>query len=503
MADDMKYTANDSLNRKDEPVVAEMVPGRAARGIGTDSDYRSLTKSILLIGIIVPLVPMVLASAIIYYWFHVSFKEEIQGHLLKTVGKGRANIDDFMDRNPNDVDYRALNQAIARVGIAEAGHVFITDRDGLYQAGQVPDLRPGERAVGELLRTVEIPRDEVTIVQGTDDSGHERIFGIARLQNNDWVLIYQQRISDLFSRLHRAKWVAIAVVVIVCLLIGINALRLSKMMVRRIAQADREKQKRNEQMYQTGKLASIGELAAGVAHEINNPVAIMVEEAGWIDDLLKEEEFRESGNLHEFRRALEQIRSQGKRCREITHKLLSFARKTESRVQDIQIGQLIQDTITILEKRVKDNGIIIHSDIQAGLPAVKGSSSELQQVLVNLINNAIDATEEGEMISVSAQLQNNHVAVCVSDSGSGIEKDDLSRIFDPFFTTKPLGKGTGLGLAICYGIVRELGGRIDVSSEIGQGSTFRIRIPRAMERQDDGGDLNQAPEPANGFQTDR
>jgi two-component system NtrC family sensor kinase len=271
---------------------------------------------------------------------------------------------------------------------------------------------------------------------------------------------------------------ALTAILMVSLLIGANAFSLSKKMLRRIQQADKEKQKRNEQMFQTGKLASIGELAAGIAHEINNPVAIMVEEAGWIDDLLEEEEFQESKNLSEFRRALRQIRTQGKRCKEITHKLLSFARKTDSRVELVRLNDLIEDIVTISAKRAKFSGIIINMEIQKDLPSIEVSPSELQQVLLNLINNAMDAMEEkGRSLSVSARLEEDYIVIEVSDDGPGIPEENLSQIFDPFFTTKPVGKGTGLGLSICYGIVKKLGGEINVHSVIDKGSAFRVKIP--------------------------
>ena len=146
----------------------------------------------------------------------------------------------------------------------------------------------------------------------------------------------------MFPGLRKAKIVTIVTILLAGLFIAANAWSLSKKTVRRIKEADEKKQKMNEQMFQTGKLASIGELASGIAHEINNPVAIMVEEAGWIDDLLQEEEFKESQNLDEFKRALKQIRIQGKRCKEITHKLLSFARKTDFKVQPVQLGEIIE-----------------------------------------------------------------------------------------------------------------------------------------------------------------
>jgi len=231
-------------------------------------------------------------------------------------------------------------------------------------------------------------------------------------------------------------------------------------------------------MFQTGKLASIGELAAGIAHEINNPVAIMVEEASWIDDLLEEEEFHEGRNLSEFKRALTQIRTQGMRCKEITHKLLSFARKTDSRIQEVQPKELIQDMISFLEKRAKYSGVAINTDIQEDLPPIKVSPTELQQVLLNLMKNALDAMEKsGGTLSVSARREDDNFVIEVSDNGPGIPEDALSQIFDPFFTTKPEGKGTGLGLSICYGIIKKMDGEITVESAVNEGTTFFISLP--------------------------
>jgi two-component system NtrC family sensor kinase len=204
----------------------------------------------------------------------------------------------------------------------------------------------------------------------------------------------------------------------------------------------------------------------------------MVEEAGWIDDLLEEEEFQESKNLSEFRRALKQIRTQGKRCKEITHKLLSFARKTDSVVQEVQLSELIENIITISAKRAENSHIVINTNIQNGLPPIKASPSEMQQVLLNLINNAIDAMEEkGGTLSISVKLERDNIVMEVSDDGSGIPENSLSQIFDPFYTTKPVGKGTGLGLSICYGIIKKMGGEISVHSTINTGSTFRVRLP--------------------------
>jgi two-component system NtrC family sensor kinase len=237
----------------------------------------------------------------------------------------------------------------------------------------------------------------------------------------------------------------------------------------------------NKQVVESGKLATIGELAAGIAHEINNPVAIMVEEAGWIEDLLEEEDLKDAENMDEFLRALRQIHTQGKRCKEITHKLLSFARKTDSTINDVQINDSIREIVSLTAQMARYNNVIIETRLNDGIPYIRISPSELQQVILNLINNGIDAMEKtGGTIKIEtkiSQIEKNHVVILIEDNGPGIPRDNLDRIFDPFFTTKAVGKGTGLGLSICYGIIQKMGGKIDVESQVGKGTRFRIWIP--------------------------
>ena len=239
-----------------------------------------------------------------------------------------------------------------------------------------------------------------------------------------------------------------------------------------------EKEMMNEQVIEAGKLASIGELAAGIAHEINNPVAVMVEEAGWIRDLLDEEDLKETANLEEFKRSLNQIRTQGHRCKEITHKLLSFARKTDPTVKLVQVNEVIEDVISLSQQRALYATVKIETNLDPDLPKVEASPSELQQVFLNMINNSLDAMDsKGGMIEVISRVSGRFVVVDVADTGVGIPKSNLQRIFDPFFTTKPVGKGTGLGLSICYGIMKKMGGDLTVNSAVGLGTTFHIHIP--------------------------
>ncbi len=224
-------------------------------------------------------------------------------------------------------------------------------------------------------------------------------------------------------------------------------------------------------------LATLADFAAGIAHEINNPLAIIIEAAGWVEDLL-EDELKTSPNIEEMHRALRQITTQAGRCSDITHNLLSFARRIPGRLYDVRLNDLIREVVATFHKRAASRRVGIVLNLDDSLPARRLSPTEIQQVLVNLLNNALDALEpNGGRIDVTTRCEQGDVLIDVADSGSGIPEAILPRIFDPFFTTKPVGKGTGLGLSICYGIIANLGGSISVESKAGGGTIFHLRIP--------------------------
>jgi len=380
------------------------------------------------------------------------------------------------------IDFVAFNTLVENIRIGETGFAFILNRKGEFQTKPRLDILPGKAPYTDLSEIGTKTKDDIHVVNKTDDSGRENIYVVAFLKERDWLLVYQQHAGDAFRELNRA--LNITYLIFVASGIGIVAVAflLSRRMVSRVAQADREKELMNEQIVQTGKLASVGELAAGIAHEINNPVAIMVEEAGWIEDLLEEEAFQEEENLTEFKRALDQIRTQGRRCKEITHKLLSFARKTDARVQEVRIKPLIEEIVSLSAQGAKYSNVTINADLSEDLPPIQVSPAEMQQVFLNLLNNALYAMEKrGGTINITGQWEGDFLVIEVADNGPGIPEANLKRIFDPFFTTKPVGKGTGLGLSICYGIIKKLGGEIDVHSMVDVGTTFVIMIPLSKE----------------------
>jgi two-component system NtrC family sensor kinase len=234
----------------------------------------------------------------------------------------------------------------------------------------------------------------------------------------------------------------------------------------------------NRQMMEAGKLVSIGELAAGIMHEMNNLVALMVEKAGWIQDLIADEDLTTGEHLGEIRESLNHIQNQGRRCNELSQRLLGFARKPDTVTQLSHIDQLIQEVIDLTAQYVKANHATIDVRLAADLPPVQVPPVELQQILINLIFNAVAATSDRQGdIKIRSYEEKDYLVIEVADNGIGIPEKNLSAIFEPFFTTKPGGKGTGLGLSICQELLTAFGGSIDVVSILNQGTTFTLKIP--------------------------
>lgn len=384
------------------------------------------------------------------------------------------------------VDFAAFNRLVENIGFGATGQAFVVNSRGELQTTpknglqvDVPFLR--DRLWSGPEGASEMPEERAAVFTHEDAGTLRRaLYVAAPLKEGEWALVYRQDEDDAFPSLYRARLLAVAIVLVGGCGIAAAAVFLARRMVGRIAAADAERDLLNDQVIEAGKLASIGELAAGIAHEINNPVAIMTEEAGWVMDILADGDFATEANLAEMRRALDQIRMQGARCKEITHKLLSFARKTDSRIAELDLNALVAEMAELSDKRARYVNVHIATDLAADLPHVAGSPSELQQLLLNLVNNALDAMERnGGDLTIATRPRGDKVELSVSDTGHGIPKAVQARIFEPFFTTKAVGKGTGLGLSICYGIVKKLGGEIAVESAPERGSTFRVALPAA------------------------
>ncbi len=245
-----------------------------------------------------------------------------------------------------------------------------------------------------------------------------------------------------------------------------------------MAEADKKKKWfLKERMLQSQKLAALGELSAGIAHEINNPLAIIRQEAEWMQHLLKEEPLA-AGEVQELQGSLRQVVEQVERCTAIIRNLLDFARKRVPVVQAVDLNRIIEDMTMLVEQEAKNNNIKIVRRYELQLPLIFSDAPQLRQVILNLLTNASQAIGRDGAITITTRMAGYAaVTIKISDTGCGIPAENLGKIFDPFFTTKPTGRGTGLGLAISHGMILRLGGRITVASQVGRGTTFTVRLP--------------------------
>ena len=255
-----------------------------------------------------------------------------------------------------------------------------------------------------------------------------------------------------------------------------------------------EYRKRMEQrMIAAERLASVGILAAGVAHEINNPLAIIRESSGWMRQLFGKDELKDVPRRDDFIKALDKVEKSVERASRITHQLLGFAGKSEPAVSEVSLAELAEEAIRLIDHELHNRDIKIVRQIQPALGRIQSDPYQLRQVLMNLLTNAMHAVKSGGSITIAIEALGDRQVITVSDTGQGIPRENLDKIFEPFFSTKRPGEGTGLGLFVSRGIVEKLGGTIEVESEIGRGASFSIRLPKNLKiavENHQGGDQN-------------
>jgi two-component system NtrC family sensor kinase len=238
-----------------------------------------------------------------------------------------------------------------------------------------------------------------------------------------------------------------------------------------------ERVEANRAVARAEKLAAIGRLAAGVVHEINNPLATISACAEALESRVNEGEFKDSAGLADLREYLGLIRGEAFRCKVITNGLLDFSRTRMTEFALVNLADVIASAARLLSHQQRGEQVKFQIDTPPELPLISGDAGQLQQAVIALATNAIDAMPEGGVLKIASRRHADQVLVEVSDTGVGIPRENVPKIFEPFFTTKEIGKGTGLGLAVCYGILTEHGGRLDMQSTPGIGTTFTISLP--------------------------
>jgi two-component system NtrC family sensor kinase len=225
------------------------------------------------------------------------------------------------------------------------------------------------------------------------------------------------------------------------------------------------------------KLAAVGRLAAGIVHEINNPLATIAACAEALEDRVGEGSFDGSDSVEDLAEYLGLIKSEAFRCKNITTDLLDFSRIRAGERTPLDAGEIVRSAANLISHQKRGNGISQNVEIENDLPPISADGGQIQQAVIALATNAIDAMPEGGTLTFRVYPKGSRVIVEVADTGAGIAQENMSKIFEPFFTTKEIGKGTGLGLAVCYGIISEHNGRLSVRSTLGKGTTFSIFLP--------------------------
>jgi len=361
--------------------------------------------------------------------------------------------------------------ALVKAGaLGEGGDAYIVNRSGQYQTtpqyGALLDTVPQPMAgFHPGLRDRRIKIGETTKIQAT-----------TWINDNRWMLVVERDLAAVQAPVDQAIVKGANVVLVAVMFLALITFIATRHLTRQIDKATAEREEMSRAFVRSAKLASIGELTTGLAHEINNPLAIISAEQTNISDLL-----RELGGDSEAKEQLllsvVRCQAQVQRCAGITRKLLQFGRSQESRVVPTEIAPRLTEIADLMRRHAGVRNVGIETEIEKDLPQVMVDPLELEQVLVNLINNSLDAMPEGGKIAIKTFRDGNRALLEVTDTGSGIAPDIIDRIFEPFFTTKPVGKGTGLGLSVCYGIVNSWGGSMEAKSAPGLGTTMKIILP--------------------------
>jgi two-component system NtrC family sensor kinase len=396
--------------------------------------------------------------------FAIAIKSEATGKGTFWILRATINID-------------TLQKYVNTVNLRSNDDIFIINREGILQT---PSKFHGD-VLEKYTAHVTIPRQEI-LIQELQTSGDDcKICGFATIKHSPWILVTVIR-STPYARIPSIFRNELFFIAMGSILLGIIfTIVMANTVVNRIKLSDQDREKAVGQSEHASKMASIGRLAAGVAHEINNPLAIINEKAGLMKDILEV-----SGNIPDnkdkFLSLISGIAESVNRCRTITHRLLGFSRRMEISQDAIDMNDAIQEVIGFLEKEILYRNIRLELNLQENLPKIITDKGQVQQVFLNIINNAIDALKENGRISVTTYAKDDtFIGIAIKDNGSGIPKENLKHIFEPFYSTKEKGKGTGLGLSISYGIVQKLGGTILVESELNKGTTFSVELPLKSE----------------------
>ncbi len=442
------------------------------------ASHRRLKHWTFFLLLIVFLIPTMVLSAYFVQKSCSIMKENIDRQFAALVETRKGTIDFFMQKA---IHPEALQELLQPKHQDENLRTFLLNAEGQYQAG--------DASSAELLRAAGYtPSREMGTQVASMRLGEEPVLvAHAWLETLPWCVVMIGNEDAALKEMRALRHVMIAgLILLTAVIMGFVWLVVHRLF-NKFRALDKEMLELKGQLYHAHKMVSVGQLAGEVAHEINNPLAIIDSEAGVIRDML-DPQLGLDASPEAICQELDEINKAVKRAKGITRKLLSFVRKTEMKLVESDINLLLDDMISgMKEQEIRVSGIQLVKDYDHDLPKIFTEPDLIQQVFLNLVNNAGDAVEKGDTITLKTGTRGDCIIITISDTGKGMTPDQLEKVFMPFFTTKEVGKGTGLGLPICINIIESLGGRLEVQSKPGAGSSFTVVLPISGKSLDDNG----------------
>jgi len=414
-------------------------------------------------------------------WFH---EVSLRGVYVSDVFMGYRHFPHFViavarEIGDNDfyilratIDTELLMRQIYSLDLEENADAFVVNSDGILQTVSV--------FYGDVLDSVslDIPphlRERETVIERMQPNGERVARGFDYIEGSRFILVAASKLRPVWEHWFYSRsdvlWFLIASVAGILVVVWLR----SRNIIAHLREADVQRARIFHNTEYTNKMATLGRLAAGVAHELNNPLAIINEKAGLLEDLVSYTV--DFPRREKILGIVKSITTSVERCSRVTQRLLGFGRRMETRKEQIELNALIEDVLEFQRSEAAHRSIQIDVEVAPDVQPIQSDRGQLQQVFLNLISNAYAAVPDGGRIAISVRRPNtDEITVTVTDNGTGIAPEDLENIFEPFFSTKGEA-GTGLGLSITRDIVEKLGGLIEVSSDMGKGTSFTVSLP--------------------------
>jgi len=415
------------------------------------------------------------------HWFREVLNRGVYISELVTGPRNEPHVDFAVKRELADGSFFVLHavlkpeqitESIAQIDLPPKADLFIINHEGVLQTPS--------RYYGPVFNKISMAIPEYSpkarVFESINDKKDRIVIGCAQIPNTPYILMLIQEQSERIQPWYKTTWAFTGILAASIIMILLVTLGVATHLVNQLHEADQERVDTLHQVEYANKMVSLGRLASGVAHEINNPLAIINEKAGHIKDIFTlTETYAKDPKLIDL---VESVISTVQRCAKVTRDLLNFTRHLNLSIQSIDLKEIIDEVQSVLAKEAELRSITVGRSVAQDIPPFESDRGKLEQVFFNLFNSAIGAMNDGGHLEITATRKNeDYISVAFTDNGRGIPESDLKHIFEPFYYAKTGHSGTGLGLAVTYALVQEIGGTISVQSRPGQETVFDISIP--------------------------